>query len=201
MVSPAVILITTSGASIGMGKRLSWPDDYFFLYNELTYHNYDLENWGSYFLFSNGVSNNLSFKTVLTRNSSGPSPIYPIVGSNYSLSLQLTPPYSLLSKNDYSEMAEEDKYRWIEYHKWLFSASTFITLAGFSQERKLVLNAKAQFGFLGYYNKDIGPSPFETFDLGGDGMIAYNLYGRQIIGLRGYEDSSLTPLDIFLNNP
>jgi len=185
--------ITTSGASIGIGRRLSWPDDYFVLYNEISYHNYELNNWDSYFLFSNGISKNLSFKTTFSRNSSGPSRIYPITGSNFSLSLQLTPPYSAFSNKDYSLLPDNEKYKWIEYHKWLFTASTFSTLAGFSRKLKLVVNVKAQFGYLGKYNDGIGPSPFEGFDLGGDGMIAYSLYGRQIIAMRGYEDGSLTP--------
>lgn len=182
--------LTITGASIGSGRRLSWPDDYFTLYNQISYQLYDLNNWGSYFLFSEGASNNLSFTTSLTRHSAGPNPIFPVRGSTFSLSLQITPPYSLLNDKDYSdpEMPDSEKYKWIEYHKWSFKADYYYELA-----KNLVLNTKAGFGYLGHFNDDIGPSPFEGFDLGGDGMTGYSLYGRETIALRGYENFSLTP--------
>ena len=183
--------LTITGASIGSGRRLSWPDDYFTLYNQVSYQLYDLNNWGSYFLFSEGASNNLSFTTSLTRHSAGPNPIFPIRGSTFSLSLQITPPYSLLNDKDYSdpEMPDSERYKWIEYHKWSFKADYYYELA-----KNLVLNTKAGFGYLGHFNNDIGPSPFEGFDLGGDGMTGYSLYGRETIALRGYENFSLTPI-------
>ncbi len=177
-----------SGASIGMGRRLKWPDDFFTLYNEISFQQYQLNNWtGGYFLFSNGNSKNFSFNTTVARKSVD-QPIYPRRGSTFSLSLQLTPPYSVFSSKNYAAMSQENKYSWIEYHKWKFLSDWYTNLAG-----NLVLATKAQFGYLGYYNKEIGPSPFEGFDVGGDGMTGYNIYGYETIALRGYENSSLTP--------
>jgi len=183
--------LTISGLSVGSGRRLSWPDDFFTLYNQISYQLYDLNNWGSYFLFSEGASNNLSVTTSFTRHSAGPNPIFPIRGATFSLSLQLTPPYSLLNDKDYTDpqMPDSERYKWIEYHKWTFKADYYYELA-----KNLVLNTKAGFGYLGHYNNDIGPSPFEGFDLGGDGMTGYSLYGRETIALRGYENFSLTPI-------
>ena len=54
---------------------------------------------------------------------------------------------------------------------------------------------KFQFGYLGYYNKNWGYSPFESFLVGGDGMSGYTRYGSDIIPLRGYENYSLTPYE------
>lgn len=181
-----------SGVTVGLGKRLKWPDDYFSWYNALSFQSYNLDNWNQYFLFTNGSSNIISLQTVISRNSAGPSPIYPMGGSNISLSLQLTPPFSRFSNKDFSDpdMIDSDKYKWVEYHKWEFKTEWFLTLAG-----KLVLYTRANFGYLGFYNKDIGPSPFEGFDVGGDGMSGFNLYGVNTIGLRGYDNGSLTPLD------
>jgi outer membrane protein insertion porin family len=176
-----------SGASVGLGRRLKWPDDYFTLYNEISFQQYKLKDWTGYFLFSDGTSKNFSFTTTFARKSVD-NPIYPRRGSTFSLSLQLTPPYSAFSARDYSTMADADKYKWIEYHKWKFLSDWYTNLAG-----NLVLATKAQFGYLAYYNKDIGPSPFEGFDVGGDGMTGYNIYGYETIALRGYENSSLTP--------
>ncbi len=179
--------IKISGASIGIGKRLKWPDDFFTLYNELSYQRYKLEDWTG-FLFSNGSSNNIAYKTTFGRSSVS-QPIYPRYGSSFSLGLQITPPYSLLSSIDYKNAEEEVKYKWIEYHKWIFKADWYTTLAG-----NLVMYTRAHFGYLGHYNPDIGPSPFEGFDLGGDGLTGYSLYGRETIALRGYENGSLTPV-------
>jgi outer membrane protein insertion porin family len=105
------------------------------------------------------------------------------------MSLQVTPPYSAFSGKDYSQLNDTEKYRWIEYHKWVFKSDFYTRLAG-----NLVLSTRAHFGYLGYYNEGIGPSPFEGFDLGGDGMTGYSLYGRETIALRGYENGSLTPI-------
>jgi outer membrane protein insertion porin family len=180
--------IKISGASLGMGRRLDWPDDFFNLYTELSFQNYNLDDWFGQFLFQDGNSNNFSLRTSFGRNSVD-QPIYPRRGNSFNLTLQITPPYSLLSGKDYSEMTAREKYRWIEYHKWTFKGNWYTSLAG-----NLVLSTSAQFGILGYFNSDIGPSPFESFDLGGDGMSGYNLYGRETIGLRGYENGSLTPI-------
>jgi outer membrane protein insertion porin family len=181
--------IKISGASVGIGKRLKWPDDFFTLYNEVSFQNYNLNDWGGgFFLFSNGNSNNFSFKTTLARNSLDQT-IYPRRGSQFSLTLQLTPPFSLFSDKDYTNLPSVEKYKWIEYHKWTFKSQTHTNLVD-----KLVLTTGVQFGFLAYYNKDYGFSPFEGFDLGGDGMSGYNLYGRETISLRGYENGSVTPI-------
>ncbi len=178
-----------TGGSIGIGTRLKWPDDWFTFYNEISYQNYNLQNWTGYFIFSNGQSNNFSYKAVLSRSSIS-QPLYPRSGSNFNVALQLTPPYSLISGRDFSKVTEStEKYKWIEYHKWTGKAQWYQALVG-----DLVLFTGAQFGYLGYFNKDIGYSPFEGFDLGGDGMSGYNLYGRETIGLRGYNNGSLTPL-------
>lgn len=177
-----------SGASIGLGRRLKWPDDFFTLFNEMSFQRYNLQDYTGYFLFSDGKSNNLSFSTKIGRNSVD-QPIYPRQGSSFTLGLQITPPFSLLNGKDYTQMEDVDKYKWIEYHKWTFKADWYVSLAG-----NLVLYTRAHFGYLGHYNEDIGPSPFEGFDLGGDGLTGYNLYGRETIALRGYENSSLTPV-------
>lgn len=177
------------GVSTGLGKRLSWPDDYFSLYAELGYQKYSLTNYDYYnFLFRNGEANMLSLTTRLTRFSTAPSLIYPRRGSSFSLSLQLTPPYSLINGKDYSEATDQEKYRWIEFHKWVFKGDYYYELFD-----KFVMNTRVSFGYLGSYNKDIGPSPFENFYLGGDGMTGYSFYGRDVIALRGYENGSLTP--------
>ena len=178
-----------TGGAIGIGTRLKWPDDWFTFYNEISYQNYNLKNWTGYFIFADGQSNNFSYKAALSRNSIS-QPIFPRNGSNFNLTLQITPPYSLLSGKDFSKVTEStEKYKWIEYHKWTGKAQWYQNLAG-----DLVLFTGAQFGYLGYYNPDIGYSPFEGFDVGGDGMSGYNLYGRETIGLRGYGNGSLTPL-------
>ena len=177
-----------TGGAIGIGTRLQKPDDFFTFYNEVSYQRYSLTDWQGYFIFSNGISNNLSYKAVLSRNSIDQL-IYPRRGSNFSLSVQVTPPYSLIDGKDYSEITvPSEKYKWIEYHKWKGEAKWFQPIVG-----DLVLYAGAEFGYLGYFNPDIGYSPFEGFDLGGDGMSGYNLYGRETIGLRGYNNGSLTP--------
>lgn len=178
------------GLSAGIGTRLKWPDNYFVLYNELSWQTYKLHNWNYNFLFNTGKSNNASYKISLNRNSTD-QPIYPRKGSDLLLSLQLTPPYSLFRSKDtdYKNMSDEKKYKWIEYHKWTFKGTLYTQLFG-----DLVLKTSANFGYLGYYNRDLGYSPFEGFILGGDGMSGYNTYGSEIIGLRGYPNNSLTPI-------
>ena len=178
------------GAAVGLGNRLKWPDNYFVLYHELSWQTYKLKNWNYNFLFNTGMSHNASYKISLNRNSTD-QPLYPRGGSDLLLSLQLTPPYSLFrSKNtDYKNMDDKERYKWIEYHKWTFKSTLYTKLIG-----DLVLKTAANFGYLGYYNKDLGYSPFEGFQLGGDGMSGYNTYGSEIIGLRGYPNTSLTPI-------
>jgi len=179
-----------SGGSVGIGRRLAWPDDYFILQNSISYQNYDLTNW-NYFIFNNGTANNLSLTTTFSRNSVD-NPLYSRNGSLFQLSLQLTPPYSLFQNKDYTQLRADnnlqDIYEWIEYHKWTFKAKWFQTIIG-----DLVVHAKAYFGYLGYYNDKLGASPFEGYYVGGDGMSGYNLYGIENIALRGYEYKALTP--------
>ena len=195
------------GAAAGIGNRLKWPDNYFVLYNQISWQTYRLQNWNYNFLFNTGISHNLSYTLSLSRNSTDQQ-IYPRQGSDFSFSLQLTPPYSLLRKKDrgvldangkptrvnswrdidYNRQSSEDRYKWIEYHKWSFKGTVYTKLVG-----DLVLMARAQFGYLGYYNRNWGYSPFEGFLLGGDGMSGYNTYGSEVISLRGYENYSLTP--------
>lgn len=189
------------GASAGWGTRLHWPDDYFTLYAELAYTQYRLHNW-SYFLINNGTCNNFNLSLTLSRNTTD-NPIYPRVGSEFSLSVALTPPYSLFDGVNYKGLASDPtsagyqselqrKHQWIEYHKWKFRAKTYTTLAG-GQKRNLVLMTRAEFGLLGHYNK-YKRSPFETFYMGGDGMSgASYTYATEIVGLRGYSNGSITP--------
>jgi len=186
------------GASIGLGKRLAWPDDYFSVYGEAAYQRYNMNNYTVMsFLFQNGVSNLLSLTGRIQRFSTSPNLIYPRSGSSFSLSLQATPPYSIISGRDMSGLSDQEKYKWIEFHKWIFKADYYYPL---TRNDKLVLNTRFSFGYLGHYNRDIGPSPFENFSVGGDGMTGYSFYGREIISLRGYSSGSggvgsLTPLD------
>lgn len=181
----------TVGVAVGVGRRLTWPDPYFSIYNELSYQSYNLKDWTS-FIIENGSSNIFSFKTVFARNSVDQQ-IYPRRGSDFSIALTLTPPYSLFDKKDYADkdLSENSRYNWIEYHKWQFKGQWFTPLP-ITNDGKLILMAKAEMGLLGSYDSD-KQSPFEGFDVGGDGMSGYNVYGVDIIGLRGYENGSLTP--------
>lgn len=178
-----------SGVSVGYGKRLKWPDDWFFINNEVSYQLYSLNNYGysrSYgFPFNTGKSNNVSFTTTLTRSSQDQT-IYPRSGSNFSLSMQVTPPYSLFRSNN-DNLTDAERYNYIEYYKWKFKANTFNKLAG-NGTHDLVLSLGAQVGYLGMYNKKVGPSPFEGFQVGGSGMTGYQMYGTEIVALRGYDD-------------
>ncbi len=178
--------LTTNGASVGIGTRLKWPDDYFTFQALVQFQNYKLDNWtSSNFIITDGRSNNLNLKFTLAR-SSVYNPTYPTQGSNISLSLQITPPYSLLSGKDYTDLPDNQKYKWVEYHKWRFTAEWFTPVTK-NLKQPLVLRVAAKFGFLGYYNKDIGYSPFERFELGGDGISNIQFFGRDILALRGYE--------------
>ena len=181
-------VLKISGASIGLGKRLKWPDDVFQSYNELTFQRYSLDNWAGTFLFSDGYSNNLNFEQTFSRNSVDGF-IWIRSGSQLSFTLQLTPPFSLLDKgSDYATASAKEKYKWIEYHKWKFSGSWYKSLG-----TKFVLFSRTQIGILGFYNSDIGQSPFERFYLGGDGLSGFALDGREIIALRGYNNNTVTP--------
>ena len=178
------------GVAVGLGKRLSWPDPYFQLYAELSYLRYGLKGYTS-FIMENGNANTLALKFVLGRNSTD-QPIYPRRGSDISFSLQITPPFSAFDGKNYADntLSEQDRWRWIEFHKWQFKAQWFQAL---TRNNNLVLMAKAEMGFLGHYNKN-KVSPFERFQVGGDGMTGYSIYGVDIISLRGYEDGDLDPM-------
>ena len=192
------------GASIGWGKRLRWPDDYFQLSATLSYQRYMLKDW-RYFLISNGNCNNLNLGIALTRTSTD-NPLFPRHGSEFTLSVTLTPPWSLFDGKDYANLAtaetynrnreqynqeQQQKFRWIEYHKWKFKTRTFTALT--NGQKCLVLMTRIELGILGSYNKN-KKSPFETFYMGGDGMSGYSTsYAEETIGLRGYENGSLTP--------
>ena len=188
------------GASVGIGKRLRWPDDYFMLSMSLSYTRYMLKNW-KYFLVTNGNCNNLNFGINLSRTSTD-NQLFPRRGSEFDLSLSITPPWSAFDGKDYHNLAnnsksstfqkeQQEKYRWIEYHKWKFKSRTYTALTGGA--KCFVLMSRVEMGILGSYNYD-KKSPFETFYMGGDGMSGYSTgYAEETIGLRGYENGSLTP--------
>ncbi len=177
------------GSSVGLAKRLTVPDDFFFLQQSINYQHYDILNSPIRFIFDNGQSNNLSYNIVFGRNSKDAT-LFPRRGSEVSVSLQLTPPYSLLRDKDYTDATPQEKYRWLEYHKWKFRGNWYTPIVG-----DLILTARIRYGFLGYYNRDIGYPPFERFYLGGDGLSGWEIDGREIISLRGYTNYSLTPTD------
>ena len=192
------------GISLGWGKRLRWPDDYFQLSTQLSYTRYMLQDW-NYFLISNGNCNNINLGITLARTSTD-NQLFPRRGSEFIASVTLTPPWSLFDGKDYANLATaetyntnadryqaelQEKYRWIEYHKWKFKSRTYTALTG--GQKCLVLMTRAEFGLLGSYNRD-KKSPFETYYMGGDGMSGYSTsYAEETIGLRGYENGSLTP--------
>ena len=188
------------GISLGWGKRLRWPDDYFQLVMSLSYQRYMLQDW-QYFLIHNGNCNNINLGITLSRSSID-NMYFPRRGSEFMASVTVTPPWSLWDNKDYSTLATDansasynnelqDKYRWIEYHKWKFKSKTYTALTG--GQKCLVLMTRVEFGILGSYNSN-KKSPFETFYMGGDGMSGYSTgYAQETIGLRGYENGSLTP--------
>ena len=192
------------GASIGWGKRLRWPDDYFQLGLQLSYTRYMLRDW-SYFLISNGNCNNINLGITLSRTSTD-NQLFPRRGSEFMASVTLTPPWSVFDNKNYGSLATaetyntdvdrynselQDKYRWIEYHKWKLKTKTFTSLT--NGQKCFVLMTRVELGLLGSYNKD-KKSPFETFYVGGDGMSGYSSgYAEETIGLRGYDNGSLTP--------
>jgi outer membrane protein insertion porin family len=180
------------GVSAGYGKRLSWPDNYFNFMAELSFQKYWLKNW-NYFIIQNGNSNNISLGLTLSRNSTD-NPLYTRSGSQFSASVNFTPPYSLWDGIDYASISNSDpkKNQWIEYHKWKFKGKIFIPLAK-EIKRVPVIMSRVEYGFVGSYNQN-KRSPFETFYMGGDGMNGYSsMYATETIGLRGYENGSLTP--------
>jgi outer membrane protein insertion porin family len=179
------------GMSVSLGSMLRWPDDYFSLIHSINYFLYNTRNYSAIFTFGggNGSYNALSYGALLARNSID-NPIFARAGSELSLSLEFTPPYSLFRGNvNYDTMPYSERYKWVEYYKIKFKGAWYITLVD-----KLVLSPRIQIGFLGTYNTRLGVTPFERFYLGGDGLTGYNnMDGREIIGMRGYANNSLTP--------
>ncbi|TXI79788.1 MAG: outer membrane protein assembly factor BamA [Flavobacteriales bacterium] len=185
------------GATLGIGKRLTWPDDYFILRQNLSYQNYDLRNFSSgsvVFDFVNGNSNVLAYQFQVSRNSVD-QPFFARTGSDITFSVKATPPFSLWMGNgrDYASLPAEQRYQWAEFHKWKFTTQWFNKLTNSKSGHNLVLMARAGFGFLGRYNDAVGNSPFERFYLGGAALTGFQLDGREVVGLRGYDDFSLSP--------
>ncbi|MTI20709.1 outer membrane protein assembly factor BamA, partial [Fulvivirga sp. RKSG066] len=219
--------LSLRGVTVGLGRRLNWPDNYFSLLNSVSYTVYELENYGTRGLgFSDGNANSITFNTTLSRNSID-NPMYPTSGSSISLNISLTPPYSIFKDDNFWKLSQaerndarrfideirypgasqefrdtqyqseltnrenSERYKWIEYHKWMFDANYYLKIVG-----KLVLETRAHFGFIGSYSDNLGVGPFERFQLGGDGLAGQNfLLGTEVIGLRGYENNSITPVD------
>lgn len=207
--NPNRSFVKITGITLGLGKRLKWPDDYFTLQQEVSLQHYELKDW-TQFIFSTGRSNNLFYRVSLNRSSIDQQ-IYPRLGSQFKVSLQATLPYSYFNNKDYENITQrvldeaesngedltaqqlfdrtqQERYEWVEYYKWKFTSSTFTSLVG-----NLVLNTKVGFGFLGSYNNKVGQAPFERFYLGGSGLTGFALDGREIIALRGYDDQSVSP--------
>ena len=182
--------IEITGLTLGLGKRLKIPDDYFTLFNSINFQQYKLINNSSFFSFSNGFSNNINYSIKVGRNSVDQL-IFPRSGSNFTLGLKLTPPYSMFDGvDDYSKLSDQEKYDWIEYYKWNFKSSWFSSFTN-----KLVLNTRVEMGLLGAYSNNLGVAPFERFYVGGDGMsgMGYQFDGRELISLRGYSNNSISP--------
>ena len=181
------LLIT--GINFGFGQRLKWPDDYFTLYQGLEFRRFNLNNFPTGFLnYNKGISNNVNYKFTLGRNNTD-VPIFPTRGSQISFAAELTPPFSLLRDDiDYKSLSSEERFKLVEYHKWKLNADWFAPITS-----KFVIRTHGEFGYLGSYNKDLGLPPFERFYVGGDGLANFVIDGREIIGLRGYTNNSITP--------
>ena len=184
--------LRTFGVSIGYGKRLSWPDDYFSFYGELSYQLYMMKDW-PYMILTDGNSHNFALNLQLSRSSID-NPIYTRRGSQFTLGLKITPPYSLIKGTtdaEFAQMTTSEKYHLLESHKWKFSGKVFTPL---TPDAKLILMTRAEFGYLGHYNRNV-KSPFESFYMGGDGMSSYSSYSTEYVSMRGYQSGSLTPYD------
>ncbi|WP_088323904.1 outer membrane protein assembly factor BamA [Polaribacter tangerinus] len=192
-----------TGASIGLGQRLKWPDDFFQLSQTVSYQSFQLKNYGFRVgsnILNNGTLNNLAYNLNLSRNSAGPSLIFPTYGSEFSFGVKATLPYSLFNNKDYTEptglTAEEqndflaDKYKWLEYYKLNVKGKWYTSFTD-----KLVLMSNAEIGYLGFYNDELGQTPFERYFVGGDGIAVFQLDGREVVGLRGYENNRLSSID------
>ena len=206
-----------TGGSVGLAKRLRWPDDYFTLSHAVSYQHYNLKNYNTgLFTFGDGQSNNLAYTIGLSRNNTATNPIFPMSGSEFSVTAKVTLPYSAFSDTDFEALKNEredlreippsdpryidatqrigeidqERFRWLEYYKLKFKGTWYTRVIG-----KLVLKTSTEFGFLGAYNQDRGVPPFERFFLGGDGLGAFSLDGREVIALRGYPNQSLSSID------
>ncbi len=194
--NPKLQSMSIIGGSVGLGRRLKWPDNYFNMFTNLNYNYYDLKNYNA-FIFSNGYANDLNFSLNISRNSVD-EPIYPKTGSNFTFLGQFTPPYSLVNNKDYTSLPASERYKFIEYQKYKITAEWFTQLtnkkaAEGKTSHNLVLRTKVGYGFLARYNKTVGYSPFERFYLGGSGISGFqNFVAREIIALRGYPDNSLS---------
>ena len=185
--------LKSSGVTLGLGRRLRWPDDYFQIQNSLTYNLYEVANFGQTLGFENGRSNILTFNTVISRSNID-QPQFPRYGSQFTLAINATPPWSAFDREYYEnpELDEEDRYRLVEYHKWMFDLSLFIPL-----NSKFVVNTRAHLGFIGTYTNATDSGPYERFFLGGNGLNGANNFviGQDIIALRGYDDNSIVPVN------
>lgn len=212
---------TITGGSLGLAKKVKWPDDYFVWSNAISFQHYNLNNYNTgLFTFGDGYSNNLAYTIGISRNNTTVNPIYPMAGSDFSITAKLTPPYSAFNSVDYKALNEErgaqedilndpnanssqvedarlrrseidqERFKWLEYYKIKFKGTWYTRIMG-----KLVLRTNTELGFLGSYNNDRGVPPFERFFLGGDGLGAYSLDGREVIQLRGYPNQSLSTND------
>ncbi len=185
------------GGSIGLGRRLKWPDQFFNMYTSLGYNYYDLSNYGGVFVFDNGYANDINLGVNISRNTID-QPIFARSGSNFVLDLKFTPPYSSFNNKDYTKISDQERYKFIEYQKTKITAEWFTQLtnkkaAEGKEARNLVLRTKVGMGFLSYYNQRTGFAPFERFYLGGSGLTGFqNFVAREIIALRGYQDASLS---------
>lgn len=179
--------IRLNGMTFSLGQRLKWPDDYFQANTSINLQQYILNNYNQ-FIFATGTSYNFNLTQEFSRSSID-APIFPTSGSNLKLTIQATPPFSLLNNKNYAIATDKEKYRFTEYHKWKFESQWFQRIYG-----KMVLKAQAQFGFLGVYNQVVGQSAFERFKLGGDGMQGFDfLQGSEIIAMRGYANNAVIP--------
>lgn len=194
--NPNASLMDIFGGTVGFGKRLKWPDDYFQIYANVAYNYYDLWKY-PYFILTTGYANDINLGLNISRSSID-APIFPKNGSAFSLHGQWTPPYSLFNGKNYSDLPAQDRFKYIEYQKYKFTAEWYTQLTNKrapegKEARNLVLRTKVGFGFLTYYNPAVGYSPFERFYLGGSGLSGYqNFVAREIIALRGYTDNSLS---------
>ena len=178
------------GASLGLGQRLNWPDDYFQLSQTVSYQSFNLSNYGFRVgtnILNNGTLNNLSYSAAITRNSAGPSLIFPTYGSEFSFAVKATLPYSLFTDKEYANLETQEKYKWLEYYKFTAKGKWYTAFTD-----KLVLMTNAEMGYLGFYNSELGQNPFERYFVGGDGIAQFQLDGRETVGLRGYENNRLS---------